>query len=109
MSTLQVDWSKFVAVNGATAHPHCDPDGTVYNMGNSYGSKGACGQAVGSGKLSQRKHQHTPFQILEIRITAPAGSCDVTFVTVFMCVGVFLCTYGSGCLYWFWSHLVLCV
>ncbi|CAL8399975.1 unnamed protein product [Boreogadus saida] len=40
-SIEKVDWSKFVAVNGATAHPHCDPDGTVYNMGNSYGSKGA--------------------------------------------------------------------
>ncbi|XP_042355419.1 beta,beta-carotene 9',10'-oxygenase-like isoform X1 [Plectropomus leopardus] len=37
----QVDWSKFIAVNGATAHPHSDPDGTTYNMGNSYGSKGA--------------------------------------------------------------------
>ncbi|KAK2816372.1 hypothetical protein Q7C36_022643 [Tachysurus vachellii] len=37
----KVDWSKFVAVNGATAHPHVDPDGTVYNMGNSYGRKGA--------------------------------------------------------------------
>ena len=46
---LQVDWSKFVAVNGATAHPHYDPDGTVYNMGNSYGSKGACRRAVGIG------------------------------------------------------------
>ncbi|XP_062392291.1 carotenoid-cleaving dioxygenase, mitochondrial [Sardina pilchardus] len=36
----QVDWMKFIAVNGATAHPHTDPDGTVYNMGNSYGPKG---------------------------------------------------------------------
>ncbi|KAG7269696.1 hypothetical protein CRUP_021435 [Coryphaenoides rupestris] len=36
---IKVDWSKFVAVNGATAHPHYDPDGTAYNMGNSYGSK----------------------------------------------------------------------
>ena len=35
-----MDWSKFIAVNGATAHPHYDPDGTVYNMGNSYGAKG---------------------------------------------------------------------
>ncbi|XP_034034981.1 beta,beta-carotene 9',10'-oxygenase [Thalassophryne amazonica] len=42
METLgKVDWSKFIAVNGATAHPHYDPDGTTYNMGNSYGSKGA--------------------------------------------------------------------
>ncbi|XP_051967564.1 carotenoid-cleaving dioxygenase, mitochondrial [Xyrauchen texanus] len=40
-SKQKVDWSKFIAVNGATAHPHTDPDGTVYNMGNSYGSKGA--------------------------------------------------------------------
>ncbi|KAF7688698.1 hypothetical protein HF521_013505 [Silurus meridionalis] len=36
----KVDWSKFIAINGATAHPHVDPDGTVYNMGNSYGMKG---------------------------------------------------------------------
>lgn len=39
-SVPQVDWSKFIAVNGATAHPHYEPDGTTYNMGNSYGSKG---------------------------------------------------------------------
>ncbi|OXB68152.1 UNVERIFIED_CONTAM: hypothetical protein H355_010658, partial [Colinus virginianus] len=36
----KVDWSKFVAVNGATAHPHYAPDGTAYNMGNSYGKFG---------------------------------------------------------------------
>lgn len=36
----QVDWSKFIAVNGATAHPHYDPDGTAYNMGNTYGPRG---------------------------------------------------------------------
>lgn len=36
----QVDWSKYIAVNGATAHPHIDPDGTAYNMGNSYGPNG---------------------------------------------------------------------
>lgn len=35
-----MDWSKFIAVNGATAHPHTEPDGTTYNMGNSYGAKG---------------------------------------------------------------------
>ncbi|KAM8835628.1 carotenoid-cleaving dioxygenase, mitochondrial-like isoform 1-T1 [Synchiropus picturatus] len=41
LETLEkVDWSKFIAVNGATAHPHYDPDGTTYNMGNSYGRKG---------------------------------------------------------------------
>lgn len=37
--TEKVDWSKFIAVNGATAHPHYDPDGTAYNMGNSYGPR----------------------------------------------------------------------
>uniref|UniRef100_W5MG59 Carotenoid-cleaving dioxygenase, mitochondrial n=1 Tax=Lepisosteus oculatus TaxID=7918 RepID=W5MG59_LEPOC len=36
----QVDWSQFIAVNGATAHPHYDPDGTAYNMGNSYSNFG---------------------------------------------------------------------
>ncbi|KAM9299371.1 carotenoid-cleaving dioxygenase, mitochondrial-like [Gastrophryne carolinensis] len=36
----KVNWTKFIAVNGATAHPHYDPDGTVYNMGNSYGKDG---------------------------------------------------------------------
>ncbi|XP_069470373.1 carotenoid-cleaving dioxygenase, mitochondrial-like isoform X2 [Ambystoma mexicanum] len=37
----KVEWRKFIAVNGATAHPHYDPDGTVYNMGNSYGKHGS--------------------------------------------------------------------
>ncbi|XP_073513270.1 carotenoid-cleaving dioxygenase, mitochondrial [Phyllobates terribilis] len=36
----KVNWSKFIAVNGATAHPHYDPDGTTYNMGSSYGKEG---------------------------------------------------------------------
>ncbi|XP_039769493.1 beta,beta-carotene 9',10'-oxygenase isoform X1 [Ornithorhynchus anatinus] len=40
--TKKVDWSKVIAVNGATAHPHYDPDGTAYNMGNSYGAHGSC-------------------------------------------------------------------
>ncbi|XP_039085114.1 beta,beta-carotene 9',10'-oxygenase isoform X4 [Hyaena hyaena] len=39
--TEKVDWRKFIAVNGATAHPHYDPDGTAYNMGNSYGPHGS--------------------------------------------------------------------
>ncbi|KAF7651453.1 hypothetical protein LDENG_00110880 [Lucifuga dentata] len=37
----KVDWSKFIAMNGATAHPHNDLDGTTYNMANSYTLKGA--------------------------------------------------------------------
>ncbi|XP_076748196.1 carotenoid-cleaving dioxygenase, mitochondrial isoform X2 [Maylandia zebra] len=41
LETEKVDWSKFIAVNGATAHPHTEPDGTTYNMGNSYTSKGS--------------------------------------------------------------------
>lgn len=40
--TEKVDWSKFIAVNGATAHPHYDSDGTAYNMGNTYGPRGSC-------------------------------------------------------------------
>lgn len=40
---MQVDWSKFIAVNGATAHPHYEADGTAYNMGNSYGKHGELG------------------------------------------------------------------
>ncbi|XP_039206479.1 beta,beta-carotene 9',10'-oxygenase isoform X1 [Crotalus tigris] len=40
-SKEKVNWKKYVAVNGATAHPHYDPDGTVYNMGNSYGMHGS--------------------------------------------------------------------
>ncbi|NXS82367.1 BCDO2 oxygenase, partial [Erpornis zantholeuca] len=38
---FQVDWSKFIAVNGATAHPHYEADGTAYNMGNSFGKHGS--------------------------------------------------------------------
>ncbi|XP_044312329.1 beta,beta-carotene 9',10'-oxygenase isoform X1 [Varanus komodoensis] len=37
----KVNWSKYIAVNGATAHPHYEPDGTAYNMGNSYGKDGS--------------------------------------------------------------------
>ncbi|XP_057676670.1 carotenoid-cleaving dioxygenase, mitochondrial-like isoform X2 [Corythoichthys intestinalis] len=37
----QVDWSTFVAVNAVSAHPHYDPDGTSFNMGNSVGGRGA--------------------------------------------------------------------
>lgn len=36
----KVDWTQFVAVNSATAHPHYDQDGATYNMGNSYGKRG---------------------------------------------------------------------
>nr|XP_015807564.2 beta-carotene oxygenase 2b [Nothobranchius furzeri] len=40
-TTKKVNWSDFIAVNGATAHPHTEPDGTTFNMGNSYSRKGA--------------------------------------------------------------------
>lgn len=33
----QVDLCKYVSVNGATAHPHVENDGTVYNIGNCFG------------------------------------------------------------------------
>ncbi|XP_022056553.2 beta-carotene 15, 15-dioxygenase 2, like isoform X2 [Acanthochromis polyacanthus] len=36
----KVDWTQYVAVNAATAHPHYDRDGATYNMGNSYGTSG---------------------------------------------------------------------
>ncbi|KAH0618514.1 hypothetical protein JD844_017794 [Phrynosoma platyrhinos] len=38
LETLKkVDISKFVSVNGVTAHPHIENDGTVYNIGNCFG------------------------------------------------------------------------
>ncbi|XP_057695607.1 beta-carotene oxygenase 2b [Corythoichthys intestinalis] len=40
-TTQKVNWSNFIAVNGATAHPHTDLDGTTYNMGNSFSCKGS--------------------------------------------------------------------
>ncbi|XP_068167104.1 beta-carotene 15, 15-dioxygenase 2, like [Antennarius striatus] len=36
----KVDWSQYIAVNSATAHPHYDRNGASYNMGNSYGRSG---------------------------------------------------------------------
>ncbi|XP_026177386.1 beta-carotene 15, 15-dioxygenase 2, like isoform X1 [Mastacembelus armatus] len=36
----KVDWSQYIAVNSATAHPHYDPEGATYNMGNSYNKNG---------------------------------------------------------------------
>ncbi|XP_048844472.1 retinoid isomerohydrolase isoform X2 [Brienomyrus brachyistius] len=41
LATLKkVDMCKYVSINGITAHPHIDTDGTVYNIGNCMG-KGA--------------------------------------------------------------------
>ncbi|CAH1232194.1 BCO1 [Branchiostoma lanceolatum] len=37
---LKVDYEKYVAVNGATAHAQNDTDGTTYNMGTTYGKNG---------------------------------------------------------------------
>ncbi|KAF7651197.1 hypothetical protein LDENG_00114300 [Lucifuga dentata] len=38
LETLKkVDLCKYISVNGVTAHPHCDADGTVYNIGNCFG------------------------------------------------------------------------
>uniref|UniRef100_A0A672JKU7 Beta,beta-carotene 9',10'-oxygenase-like n=1 Tax=Salarias fasciatus TaxID=181472 RepID=A0A672JKU7_SALFA len=37
----KVDWTQYVAVNSATAHPHYDREGATYNMGNSYGRDGS--------------------------------------------------------------------
>ncbi|KAG9261489.1 beta,beta-carotene 9',10'-oxygenase-like [Astyanax mexicanus] len=36
----KVDWSTYVAINAATAHPHYGRDGAAYNLGNSYGARG---------------------------------------------------------------------
>ncbi|XP_017272617.1 beta-carotene 15, 15-dioxygenase 2, like [Kryptolebias marmoratus] len=36
----KVDWSQYIAVSSATAHPHYDREGAAYNMGNSYGKSG---------------------------------------------------------------------
>ncbi|XP_024133904.1 retinal Mueller cells isomerohydrolase isoform X1 [Oryzias melastigma] len=33
----QVDLCKYLSVNGLTAHPHIEADGTVYNIGNCFG------------------------------------------------------------------------
>lgn len=32
-----MDLCKYLSVNGVTAHPHIDTDGTVYNIGNCFG------------------------------------------------------------------------
>uniref|UniRef100_A0A8C5G0R6 Retinal Mueller cells isomerohydrolase-like n=1 Tax=Gouania willdenowi TaxID=441366 RepID=A0A8C5G0R6_GOUWI len=38
LETLKkVDLCKYLSVNGVTAHPHTDTDGTVYNIGNCFG------------------------------------------------------------------------
>ncbi|EFX64845.1 hypothetical protein DAPPUDRAFT_333779 [Daphnia pulex] len=53
------DISKLVAVNHATAHPHVNEDGTVYNMGNSVGSKGPAYNVIefpaGDGEFCRQK------------------------------------------------------
>lgn len=36
----KVNWTDYIAVNSATAHPHYDRDGATYNMGNSHNKNG---------------------------------------------------------------------
>lgn len=38
--SIQVDMCNYININGVTAHPHIERDGTVYNIGNCMG-KGA--------------------------------------------------------------------
>uniref|UniRef100_A0A673JE69 Beta,beta-carotene 9',10'-oxygenase-like n=1 Tax=Sinocyclocheilus rhinocerous TaxID=307959 RepID=A0A673JE69_9TELE len=38
--TIRSEWTKYIAINAATAHPHYDRDGATYNLGNSYGRNG---------------------------------------------------------------------
>lgn len=38
--SVQVDMCNYININGVTAHPHIENDGTVYNIGNCMG-KGA--------------------------------------------------------------------
>ncbi|KAE8592642.1 hypothetical protein XENTR_v10018831 [Xenopus tropicalis] len=64
----KVDWSKYVAVNGATAHPHYDPDGTTYNMGNSYGKQG------------------THYNIIKIPATGPETEGTLQGVQIVCCI-----------------------
>lgn len=50
--------TKYVAVNMATAHPHIDEDGTVYNMGSSFSTaKGPCYNVIkmSEGSLERAK------------------------------------------------------
>ncbi|GCB66313.1 hypothetical protein scyTo_0014978, partial [Scyliorhinus torazame] len=40
LETIQkVDLCKYCVINGATAHPHIERDGTVYNIGNCFGKR----------------------------------------------------------------------
>ncbi|KAG8434465.1 hypothetical protein GDO86_012732, partial [Hymenochirus boettgeri] len=68
----KVDWSKYIAVNGATAHPHYDPDGTSYNMGNSYGRQGTLYNII---KVPAKNHTtEDKLQGVEIVCSIPAKS-----------------------------------
>lgn len=33
----QVDLCNYISINGVTAHPHIEKDGTIYNIGNCFG------------------------------------------------------------------------
>jgi carotenoid cleavage dioxygenase-like enzyme len=55
-----------LAVNHATAHPHVNEDGTIYNMGNSIGSKGPAYNVIEfpsgtSTKTTFQKHNFSQF------------------------------------------------
>lgn len=59
---MQVDMCNYVNINGVTAHPHIEKDGTVYNIGNCMGKGASLAYNIVRTPPTQKglgQHEHT--------------------------------------------------
>ncbi|XP_062997017.1 beta,beta-carotene 15,15'-dioxygenase [Elgaria multicarinata webbii] len=79
LETLEkVDYTKYVAINLATAHPHYDSAGNTLNMGTSIVEKGKTKYVIfkipASAPASEKKKKKTCLKHLEVLCTIPSRS-----------------------------------
>lgn len=67
MHFYQVDLCKYLSVNGLTAHPHIDTDGTVYNIGNCFGKNMSLAYNIVKIPPAQKGETSSKFQIMPER------------------------------------------
>lgn len=81
-------------MNQATAHPHVDPDGTVYNMGNSFsGKKGPTYNIIKFPPAKEVDGMETQFcsvSVIKQLITVNIASLFIVLCSNVYCAVIFL-------------------
>ncbi|TNN36850.1 Retinal Mueller cells isomerohydrolase [Liparis tanakae] len=69
----KVDLCKYLSVNGVTAHPHTDADGTVYNIGNCFGKNMSLAYNIVKIPPAQ-KDKSDPLEKSQVLVQLPSSS-----------------------------------